>query len=78
VVLPESRTGYAPFAPEIHATLRKLGRVALTIDPFSDGAAPVYDPHDAFFVPVAGFAGVSQPGPKLTIYELAPRHSTIP
>ena len=73
VVLPESNTGYAPFAPDTHATLRKLGRAAVTIDPFASGAAPVYDPHDAFFVPVAGFGGVRGPGPKLTIYELAPR-----
>ena len=78
VVLPESPSGYAPFAPETHATLRKLGRVAVTIDPFSGDAAPLYDPHDAFFVPVAGFNGVEQPGPRLTLYELAPRRSPIP
>jgi hypothetical protein len=30
--------------------------------------ARVYDWADAFFVPLAGFAGVTRPGPNLSIY----------
>lgn len=71
VVLAETHTGYAPYRPDVHALLKTLGRVAYVVDPFAPGSAPVYDPHDAFFVPVAGFEGVSQPGPRITIYELA-------
>jgi hypothetical protein len=41
-------------------------------DPFDRGARPVYDPHDAFFVPVAGFEGVRLPGPRISIYQLRP------
>lgn len=73
-VLPESRTGYAPYRPELHVLLKGLGgRLAASFDPFAPGAAPGYDPHDAFFVPVAGFAGVAAPGPRISIYELPPR-----
>jgi len=71
VVLAETRTGYAAYRPELHSLLKTLGRVAFVIDPLAPAAAPLYDPHDAFFVPVAGFEGVSAPGPKITIYQLA-------
>jgi dolichyl-phosphate-mannose-protein mannosyltransferase len=69
-LLAESPTGYIPWAPEIHAVLREVGTVAVVFDPYAPNARPVYDPHDAFFVPVAGFEGVSVPGPRITIYRL--------
>jgi hypothetical protein len=69
VLLAESPTGYNPFSPEIDAFIRQEGGVPVAIfDPYSPGARPVYDPHDAFFVPVTGFEGVRQPGPRITIY----------
>jgi len=38
-----------------------------------DMRAPhVYDQQDAFFVPLAGFAGVGRPGPNLSIYRRMP------
>lgn len=74
-LLPESESGYAPFRPEAHAALARAGRLAIRIDPFAPGSRPVYDPHDAFFVPVAGFSGVSRPGPRISIYQLRPRPS---
>lgn len=51
-----------------HATLLAV------FDPFTPGTSPrpVYDPIDAFFVPMAGFAGVERPGPKIAIYRLDP------
>jgi hypothetical protein len=72
-LLAESETGYIPFAPEIHQVLGEVGSVVAIVDPFSPRAHPVYDPHDAFFVPVAGFEGVTQPGPRITIYAIPPR-----
>lgn len=78
LVLPETRTGYAPYRPDIHALMKNLGRVAFLVDPLAPGSAPLYDPHDAFFVPVAGFEGVDAPGPKITIYELSPPVPPIP
>jgi len=70
-LLAESPTGYIPWAPEIDAVLREVGTVAAVFDPYQAGARPVYDPHDAFFVPVAGFEGVRVPGPRITIYRLS-------
>jgi hypothetical protein len=71
VLVSESFGGYVPWAPEMHALLRQRGAsLAAVFDPFAPGARPAYDPHDAFFVPVAGFEGVRVPGPKITIYQL--------
>jgi hypothetical protein len=73
VVLAESPTGYNPWAPEMHAFIQQQGGVvAAVFDPYAPGTRPVYDPHDAFFVPVTGFEGVRQPGPKITIYTWKP------
>jgi hypothetical protein len=73
LVLSESPTGYSPWAPETHDFIRREGGVIVAIlDPYAPGARPVYDPHDAFFVPVAGFEGVRQPGPRITIYGWKP------
>jgi len=69
-LLAESPTGYIPWAPDIRAVLEEVGTVAAVFDPYGPGARPVYDPHDAFFVPVAGFEGVSVPGPRITIYAI--------
>jgi hypothetical protein len=71
-LLAESPTGYIPWAPEIDAVLREVGTVVAVFDPYRPGARPVYDPHDAFFVPVSGFEGVNVPGPRITIYRLPP------
>jgi len=71
-LLAESPTGYIPWAPDIDAILREVGTVAAVFEPYAPGARPVYDPHDAFFVPVAGFEGVLVPGPRITIYRLSP------
>ncbi len=78
LVLSESHTGYAPYRPDVHALMKGRGRLAATFDPFAPGAGPLYDPHDAFFVPVAGFEGVNAPGPKISIYELSPVAPSVP
>jgi hypothetical protein len=70
-LLAESPTGYIPWAPEIRTVLEEVGTVAAVFDPYGPRARPVYDPHDAFFVPVAGFEGVRVPGPRITIYKIA-------
>ena len=72
-LVTESPTGYVPWAPEIHDVLEGVGTLVALFDPYGPRARPVYDPHDAFFVPVSGFEGVSTPGPRITIYDLRPR-----
>jgi hypothetical protein len=44
----------------------KLVQTFSSLDPTYRGL--VYDRDDAFFVPLAGFDGVSRPGPSLTIH----------
>jgi hypothetical protein len=78
VLLQESFTGYAPFVPELHAAVRRHGALVATFDPLSLRARPVYDPHDAFFVPVAGFPGVERPGPRLTVYRIGASNAPPP
>jgi hypothetical protein len=70
VLLQETFTGYASFAPELHDAVRRRAALAATFDPYAPRAQPLYDPHDAFFVPVAGFEGVRRPGPRLTLYRV--------
>jgi len=72
-LLAESETGYIPWAPDVHDVLREVGSVVALFDPFGQRARPVYDPHDAFFVPVAGFEDVRAPGPRITIYAIPPK-----
>lgn len=73
LVLTESSTGYIPWAPDVHEVVRDVADLVIRFDPFSADARPVYDPHDAFFVPVAGFEGVKAPGPAVTVYRFRPR-----
>jgi hypothetical protein len=40
--------------------------VALSLD-----GDHVFDPQDAFFVPLAGFEGVERPGPNFAVYKHA-------
>jgi hypothetical protein len=41
---------------------------------YTPGTSRVYDQQDAFFIPFAGFSGVTRPGPNFTLYR---RSSTI-
>jgi hypothetical protein len=41
------------------------------IDPFRPEGPPlIYDPQDAFFIPLSGLVSLTQPGPALTVYRL--------
>ncbi len=39
-------------------------------DPFTGTKIPVYDRIDAFYLPVADFGGLNQPGPIISIYRI--------
>jgi hypothetical protein len=49
----------------------RLGAPVAVFDPFADGADPIVEPLDAFYLPLARFAGVQRPGPRIEIYSLA-------
>lgn len=65
---------FAAVDERMRGTLEAHAAPLAVFDPFAPGSSPrpVYDPIDAFFVPMAGFAGVERPGPKITIYRLDP------
>jgi hypothetical protein len=44
---------------------RLVNRVAATGEAADEG---IYDPQDAFFLPISGFDAVQRPGPTLLIY----------
>ena len=48
--------------------LDREGQLVQSFEPFTQEAAPVYDPIDAYYVPLSGFSGVERPGPTLRIY----------
>ena len=49
-----------------------LGAPLIVFDPFAPDADPVVEPLDAFYLPLARFAGVERPGPRIEIYRLKP------
>jgi len=70
--LPYSRLG-APLAGELEGV---EPRAAFEPAPSWSGAR--FDPIDAFYVPYAGFTGVTRPGPAIRIYRLADVSSQPP
>lgn len=48
-------------------------RLLAEFDPFrGDGETPVFENADAYYVPFAGFGGVTRPGPRIRIYAVEP------
>jgi 4-amino-4-deoxy-L-arabinose transferase-like glycosyltransferase len=65
--LPFSR----PNAQQLAALAPRLEPLA-TFSPFADGPAGTYEDLDAYYVPIAHFAGVRRPGPLVRIYRWKP------
>ncbi len=62
-----------PPPPEAQQALATRGVRVADFDPFVPGAPrdqAVFDPGDAFYVPLAGHGVVRQPGPRLEIYKI--------
>ena len=57
---------YSRSDPSLAAELQSY--IVKTFDPFTGTATLVYDRNDAFYLSVAGFGGLSRPGPKISIY----------
>jgi hypothetical protein len=70
VVTHEHPLAYARLDSAFEKQLARDAVLVKSFDPFIKGAGPpVYDPVDAYYVPVAGFAGVERPGPLIRIYQ---------
>jgi hypothetical protein len=69
LVLAESPLIYTTVAPGLARLARDqyelVNRLRATLDSAKDA---IYDPQDAFFLPVTGFSGVLRPGPTILIY----------
>ena len=51
--------------------LERVGEQQILFDPLvADSGGRRYDPIDAFYLPVSGFASVERPGPRIAIYRL--------
>jgi 4-amino-4-deoxy-L-arabinose transferase-like glycosyltransferase len=68
-ILDQHPLSYSQAPPEVNDLLAREAQPLFTADPFVPSARPpVYDPFDAFYVPIDGFEGVSRPGPAIRIY----------
>ena len=56
----------------LEGRLRDDAELLFDFDPTNRGpaASPTYEPADAFFAPLSGFASVVRPGPRLTLFRL--------
>lgn len=71
VVVPEHPLDrFAHVEPDDRRALARDATPLWEVLPIRPGARPVFEMHDAIFLPVAGFRGVSLPGPGLRIYRL--------
>ena len=69
IILQESPLGAYSSVPEPVKDLLPRYRLVQTYRAVDLRAQHVYDQQDAFFVPLAGFAGVGRPGPNFSIYQ---------
>lgn len=68
IIQEHPHLGYSQTDPSLAAEL--LPYKVKSFDPFTGTEVPVYDRIDAFYLPVAGFAGLSRPGPEISIYRI--------
>ncbi|MBM3278360.1 MAG: glycosyltransferase family 39 protein [Candidatus Handelsmanbacteria bacterium] len=63
---------YSQVDAELARQLESQAVLMARFDPFLVGEhpAPMYDPADAYYVPLAGFAALERPGPLIKIYRL--------
>ena len=70
-IVSEHPLAYSRLKPEMKKLLGEMSDSSHTITGDRVGSAgAVYDPFDAFYVPLAGFRGVDTPGPTIRIYDL--------
>ena len=73
VVTHQHPLAYSQVDPAFRKELEREALLVQRFNPFSERAgSPVYDPVDAYYVPLAGYAGVERPGPSIQIYRLSP------
>jgi 4-amino-4-deoxy-L-arabinose transferase-like glycosyltransferase len=72
VVVHDHRLGFSrPRPADLDALAPHLALLA-EFDPYPRGPAGVFEAHDAFYIPLYGYAGVERPGPRVRIYAYTP------
>lgn len=62
---------YSQLDSSFIAGLERVADRLVLFDPLVDGQSQrLYDPIDAFYVPISGFASVKRPGPRIAIYHM--------
>ncbi|MCX6348866.1 MAG: hypothetical protein NTV79_05120 [Candidatus Aureabacteria bacterium] len=70
-ILDEHPLDYSYTPPELRGMVSREAKTVFTVDPFVPAARPaVFDPFDAFYVPIDGFDAVRLPGPAIRIYRI--------
>ncbi|HIQ05077.1 MAG TPA: glycosyltransferase family 39 protein, partial [Anaerolineae bacterium] len=72
VVITDHFLPYSRADQTLEAALQQQARLVAEFSPTRPGAVPqpVFDPIDAFYVPLADFTGIERPGPFIRIYTL--------
>ena len=66
-----SELDYSRLDSAFVTALERVGERQVLFDPLvADSGRRRYDPIDAFYLPVSGFAGVERPGPRIAVYRL--------
>ena len=56
---------------DFDARARSRLELLVDLDPRAGGSGvPIFESNDAFYLPIAGFGGVSLPGPRVRIYRV--------
>jgi hypothetical protein len=72
LVLPRSPLIYTTMPEELRQLARDRYEVATMVTASSGPDPGVYDPQDAFFLPISRFDAILRPGPTLAIYRRRP------
>ena len=71
VIIDEHPLAYSSVDPKVITLLDERADLVYHLDSARPGRSPaVYDPYDAYYVPLAGFNRVKVPGPSIRIYRL--------
>ncbi len=74
LVLYDSPLGYAKLDPRMARLARERYRLAYEVRGVGAARQSVFDPQDAFFLPIYGFNGIERPGPDVYIFRRNDAH----
>ena len=74
LIIDEHPLDYSSLSLRLKDALTEAGELIYRVEGFDEKKTwPIYDPFDAYYVPLSGFKGVRFPGPAIEIYRLEGR-----